>query len=63
MVGNPARKIRDRFDPDLAAAIEATRWWELDTPELRRLVQSHGDLINHPSVAAIEAWRRDRTIG
>lgn len=32
MVGNPARKIRDRFDPELAAAIDATRWWELDTP-------------------------------
>lgn len=38
---------------------EESRWWELDTPELRRLVQSHGDMVNHPSVAALEAWRRD----
>jgi len=62
MVGNPARKIRDRFDPEMAAAIEATRWWELDTPELRRLVQSHGEMVNHPSVAALEAWRRGQPI-
>ncbi|MBP6879223.1 MAG: CatB-related O-acetyltransferase [Phenylobacterium sp.] len=51
MLGNPTRKIRDRFEPELAAAIEESRWWELDTPELRRLVQSRGDMVNHPSVA------------
>ena len=58
MVGNPARKLRDRFPPDLIAAIEKSRWWELDTSELRRLLERHGEVVNKPSVAAIDAWRR-----
>lgn len=58
MVGNPARKLRDRFPPDLIAAIEESRWWELDTSELRRLLERHGEVVNKPSVAAIDAWRR-----
>lgn len=58
MVGNPARKIRDRFPADLAAAIEASRWWELDTPELRRLLETHSDVVTNPTVAALQAWRR-----
>lgn len=58
MVGNPARKIRDRFPADLADAIEASRWWELDTPELRRLLETHSDVVTNPTVAALQAWRR-----
>ncbi|MBA4011919.1 MAG: hypothetical protein C0481_08640 [Phenylobacterium sp.] len=46
----------------MAAALDATLWWELDTPELRRLVQSQGDMVNNPSVAALEAWRRNQPI-
>lgn len=58
MVGNPARKIRDRFAPDLVEAIEASRWWELDTPQLRRLLETHADVVTNPTVAALQAWRR-----
>jgi acetyltransferase-like isoleucine patch superfamily enzyme len=56
MAGNPARKIRDRFEPELAEAIEASRWWELSLGELRTLVERQPDLIFHPSVEALQAW-------
>lgn len=56
MAGNPARKLRDRFPPDLAAAIEASRWWEMDLSELKRLVKSRPDLVFAPSVAAVAGW-------
>src|SRR3546814_15105764 len=28
--GNPARKLRARFSPELIEAIEASKWWELN---------------------------------
>lgn len=59
VAGNPAIKLRDRFSPDIAAAIETSRWWELDLEELRRLVRSRPSLIFGPSESAIEAWIRD----
>ena len=59
VVGNPARKLRDRFPADLAAAIEASRWWELDLPDLRRLVAARRDLVFAPAVASVEAWIRE----
>ena len=58
MVGNPARKLRDRFSPDLVAALELSRWWELDLSGLRRIVQAPGDIVFHPEPAAVEAWVR-----
>jgi acetyltransferase-like isoleucine patch superfamily enzyme len=56
VAGNPAKKLRDRFTPDLIAALEASRWWELDPPQLRLLVRSNPDLVYHPTAAAVEAW-------
>lgn len=60
VAGNPARKLRDRFTPALAEAIEASRWWELDLPELRRLVRERRDLVFRPTVEALIQWRSDR---
>ncbi|MGZ4695305.1 MAG: CatB-related O-acetyltransferase [Acidimicrobiales bacterium] len=34
VVGNPARVVRTRVADDVAAAIEASRWWELTPTEL-----------------------------
>jgi serine acetyltransferase len=34
MVGNPARLVRHRVNADVAAAIDASRWWELSPAEL-----------------------------
>ncbi|RLT93670.1 CatB-related O-acetyltransferase [Ketobacter sp.] len=32
--GNPAKKIRDRFDPEVAAELHALKWWERSIEEL-----------------------------
>ncbi len=56
VVGNPAKKLRDRFAPDLIAALEESRWWELDAADLRALVRSNPDLLFHPTAASISRW-------
>ncbi len=60
MVGNPARKIRDRFAPELAAALDASRWWELDPPAIRALLAERPQLVHAPDVAALTAWTAER---
>ncbi len=59
VAGNPARKLKDRFDPELMAAVEASRWWELDLPQLRRLVEERHDTVFSPNVERLEAWMRE----
>ncbi|MCE7798523.1 CatB-related O-acetyltransferase [Sphingobium sufflavum] len=59
VAGNPARKIRDRFDPAMIHAIEASRWWERDAADLRALWLRNPDLLLHPTVAALEIWARE----
>jgi virginiamycin A acetyltransferase len=54
--GNPAREIRRRFEPDLAAALEDSRWWELDLADLRTLTKSQPQLLLAPTVSALRAW-------
>lgn len=61
VAGNPARKLKDRFAPDLAEAIEASRWWELDLPDLQKLVKERPEMVFHPSIAALDQWRTDRS--
>jgi virginiamycin A acetyltransferase len=61
VAGNPARKLRDRFAPDLIEAIEASRWWELDLPQLRQLVQERHHLVYHPTPATLTAWMEARS--
>jgi len=56
MAGNPARKLRYRFEPELIAALEASRWWELDLAQLRKLVDERSDLVYAPQVATLTAW-------
>jgi acetyltransferase-like isoleucine patch superfamily enzyme len=58
VAGNPARKLRDRFAPDLIAAIEASRWWEMELDDLRQLVRERPQVVFHPSVEALAAWKR-----
>jgi acetyltransferase-like isoleucine patch superfamily enzyme len=55
--GNPAKKLRDRFDPPLAAAIDASGWWRLDLAELKQLAIDQPGLIFHPSVEGFAKWR------
>ena len=60
VAGNPARKLRDRFPADLIAAIEESRWWELDPPDLRKLLHDRRDMLFHPDAAMLEAWQGER---
>ena len=60
VAGNPARKIRDRFPPDLVAAIESSRWWELSLDELRQMVRSNPESVLHPNVDNIIDWTARR---
>lgn len=47
--GNPARVLRKRFDDATIAQIEATRWWQGDPDDLRRLVQAQPTLVFDPA--------------
>lgn len=53
MVGNPARMLRMRFDPETIDAIEASRWWLLDREDLAALVAVQPEAIYHPSAATL----------
>jgi len=57
VAGNPARKLRDRFPREVAAAIEATRWWELEMSALADLARTRPDLVRRPEPEALRAWR------
>ncbi|MDP3491525.1 MAG: CatB-related O-acetyltransferase [Hyphomonadaceae bacterium] len=59
MAGNPARKLRDRFSPELVEAVEASRWWEMDIEKLRRFVAEHRDLAYGPTAETLRDWRRE----
>jgi acetyltransferase-like isoleucine patch superfamily enzyme len=63
MVGNPARKLRDRFPPELVEALEKSRWWELDMPQLRELVRTRPEMVFHPTPATLDAWEHGRQTG
>lgn len=42
--GNPARKIRDRFDKDTAEKIEGTEWWKKSDTEIKELSKKFDDV-------------------
>jgi virginiamycin A acetyltransferase len=58
VAGNPARKLRDRFSPELVEAVEASRWWEMDITQLRRFVAEHRDLAYGPTAEALRQRQR-----
>ena len=60
VAGNPARKLRDRFTPEVVEAIEISRWWEIDLAEMRALANSRPDLLYRPSAEVLTAWVRER---
>ncbi|WP_262408605.1 CatB-related O-acetyltransferase [Sphingomonas sp. JC676] len=55
VAGVPARKIKDRFRPEIAEAIEASRWWERDVPELARLYAQNPSAFTDPAPRQLEA--------
>lgn len=55
VAGVPARRMRGRFPPEVAARLLAVRWWEMD-------LRGHGiDLSN--AIAALPALERLRSAG
>ena len=56
VAGNPARVIRERFPRDVQAALEQSRWWELDLAGLRTLVQDNPALVFHPTSGTLRKW-------
>ena len=37
-VGNPAKVVRKRFDDELIALLERTKWWDLPVEEIQALI-------------------------
>lgn len=46
--GAPAKVLRYRFDPTTIAAVEDSRWWELDRQGLSQLVRDRPDFVFAP---------------
>lgn len=53
VAGAPARHLRDRFDADTIAAVEASRWWLLDKAGLADLVRRNPAAAYRPGVATL----------
>lgn len=49
VAGNPAKKLKDRFPPELATALDASRWWELDPAGIRALIAQNPELVFRPT--------------
>ena len=49
--GLPAQKIKDRFDPDIVDALQASAWWEFAPEDLTRFE------VDHPAVFAAQVLR------
>jgi acetyltransferase-like isoleucine patch superfamily enzyme len=61
VVGNPARKLRDRFNPEVIEAIEASGWWNWDLDQLRQAIQQDREALYHPTAATIERLLNSRS--
>lgn len=63
VAGVPARHLRQRFSPELAEAVEASRWWEMDMPALRDFVSAHHDTAYRPTPETMAAAFSGRITG
>ena len=53
VVGNPARKIAERFDPSLRDAVDASCWWTCDLSELGAILAADPTAIFSPTVSSM----------
>lgn len=63
VAGVPATIARYRFDAETQAAIEATRWWELDKDALRVLVRTVPQVLLKPNAANMAELRARDPLG
>lgn len=52
VAGNPARRVRDRFSPEVASQLLATEWWNLPCCEINARRQEFDQLIEAPENAS-----------
>jgi len=55
VAGVPAKCIRMRFDVALGEALDASRWWELEPPAIRALLETSPDLVRRPTAELVNA--------
>ena len=56
VAGVPAKPLRPRFAPDIAARIEALAWWDWPVEKLARAVP---DIQAMPIEAFLDRWEND----
>ena len=49
IAGNPAKPLRMRFDANLIAALEASRWWTHDKADLARIEREFDHAVTKPT--------------
>ncbi len=49
VAGNPAKTLRSRFDAELIAALETSRWWKCDLAELARIEREFDHAVTKPT--------------
>ncbi len=54
VVGNPARRVRRRFDEELAGLLLRFRWWDRDVDEINGLIP----ILTTPDLEALRAFLR-----
>ena len=52
--GNPAKKLKDRFSPDLVQRLMAIEWWNQPDDTINRIIPSLQRPINHGSLDEIQ---------
>lgn len=58
VTGMPATVLRYRFSPEMQAAIEASRWWEMDKAELARVGRADPQVLFKPTVEKLAELAR-----
>ena len=54
MAGVPASVVRKRYAPNVADAINLSKWWELDKKALKLALNVHPEAFRNPSVDTVE---------
>ncbi len=54
VAGVPARKLADRFAPETVDRIQASRWWEREPADLRKLARDSPDFFFRPGAGTEE---------
>ena len=63
VAGNPARRLKDRFPPEVTAALEASQWWRLDKAALAKLIRRRPQLVFEPTADRVQDWLGARLSG